>query len=116
MAVHRSTLNAETKLSQVKELLASRKGSPEHRRLDPPEIELRWREYDRLTRELEESPGWFTLPGNPGGISYLNNFSYPSGNRNRHSNKDPNDETQRRTPQCQGPTQLPRNSSHASKS
>ena len=54
--------------------------------------------------------------GNLGGMSSLNDFSYASGNRNRHSNKDPKDETQRGTPQCQGPTQLPRNSSHASKS
>ena len=54
--------------------------------------------------------------GNLGGMSSLNDFSYPSGNRTRHSNKDPKDETQRRTPQCQGPTQLPWNSSHASKS
>ena len=38
MAVHLSTLDAETKLSHVKALLASCKGSPEHRRLDPPEI------------------------------------------------------------------------------
>ena len=56
MEVHLSTLNAETKISHVKAHLASRKGSPEHRRLDPREFDLCWREYDRLTRELEESP------------------------------------------------------------
>ena len=61
MAVHLSTLNAETKLSHVNAHLASCKGSPEHRRLAPREFDLCWREYDRLTRELEENPGWSTL-------------------------------------------------------
>ncbi len=67
MAVHLPTLNDDTKLGQIDELLARRKGSPEHRKLDPPEIGLCGREYDRLTGELEEASGRSTLPEHPAG-------------------------------------------------
>ena len=66
MAVLLSNLNAETKLSHIEELLARLKGSSELLKMNPMEIELCGREYDRLTREFGGSPWLVHATGKPG--------------------------------------------------
>ena len=74
LVAHLPTLNAQASLSHVDELMARRKDSPEYRNLDPREIELCGKEYDRLTQEMKEEALRSTMIGYPARKAHLNDL------------------------------------------
>ena len=74
MEAHLPTLNTQAKLAHAQELLARRQGDPGDRYLSRQEVELCWKEHNRLVGEIQHTLKHSPLPEQQPGPERLNDL------------------------------------------